>query len=208
MDPSKRTKGCQGCVAKTTRAEVNNYLEMKLDQFFHKAGKERFLKKGSVVELPSEMQQSTKLWREPGRCPCPASCAVQLALSLSLSLPLLPVGHGSPKGDFFQHFLHKFGWQTGNLLLQESCVLPNAVKTQPEQGVRLSLKYQQVTAVTRVHKKQIIFAAPKHHHLSLLPKAGCVPQPGPALGQVGELLPSICCNAVDPTITQRNIIRA
>lgn len=30
----------------------------------------------------------------------------------------------------------------------------------------------------RVHKKQIIFAAPKHHHFPLLAKAGCVPQPG------------------------------
>lgn len=29
----------------------------------------------------------------------------------------------------------------------------------------------------RVHVNQIIFAAPKHHHFSLLPKAGCVPQP-------------------------------
>lgn len=29
----------------------------------------------------------------------------------------------------------------------------------------------------------------------------CVSVPGPALGQMGELLPSICCNAVDPTIT-------
>lgn len=29
----------------------------------------------------------------------------------------------------------------------------------------------------RVHVNQIIFAAPEHHHFSLLPKAGCVPQP-------------------------------
>lgn len=33
MSPSKRTKGCEGCVVRTMRAEVNNYLEMKLYQF-------------------------------------------------------------------------------------------------------------------------------------------------------------------------------
>lgn len=33
MSPSKRTKGCEGCVVKTTTAEVNNYLEMKFYQF-------------------------------------------------------------------------------------------------------------------------------------------------------------------------------
>lgn len=66
--------------------------------------------------------------------PCPASCGVELVLSLSLSFPLLPVGHGSPKSDFFQHLLQEFGWQAGNLVLQQGCVLPNAVKTQPKEG--------------------------------------------------------------------------
>lgn len=69
MDPSKRTKcplpkeqkGCEGCVVKTTRAEVNNYLEMKLDQFSVMQEMKRFPKKGFVVKIPSEIQQSTEL---------------------------------------------------------------------------------------------------------------------------------------------------
>lgn len=128
--------------------------QLSRNEVFHNSGNERFPRKGFVVKLPSETQLNTQscsgtaakftnkpLWGVPA-APCPASCAVHLALSLSLSFPLLPVGHGSPKSDFFQHFLQKFGWQAGDLVLQESCVLPDAVKTQPEEG-----KYKKVNGL-------------------------------------------------------------
>jgi len=43
------------------------------------------------------------------------------------------VVHCSPEGYFFQHLLQKFGGQTGDLVVQEGCVLTNAVKAQPEE---------------------------------------------------------------------------